>query len=197
MIACAATALLIVAQQARPTTDGEKLEITAFAVNMSNVGTGATATVNFTINQWSPPDERERLIAMELEKGQDALLEELQRLPSHGRMWFPDWRGPDPTNARLGWDLRYTEQSPLPEGGQRIVILMDRHIPFWEVVNRPRVYDYPFTLAEMHVDRNGVGEGKLSVATKISFDRNKNVIELENYASEPVRLQNVRVKQKT
>jgi hypothetical protein len=49
----------------------------------------------------------------------------------------------------------------------------------------------------MRVDRNGEGEGKMSVATKIRFDKEKKVIELENYASEPVRLQNVRVKTKS
>ncbi len=37
----------------------------------------------------------------------------------------------------------------------------------------------------------------MSVATKIKFDKKKNVIELENYASEPVRLNNVEVKVKS
>ena len=37
----------------------------------------------------------------------------------------------------------------------------------------------------------------MAVATKISFDKKKNQIELENYSSEPVRLQNVKVKVKT
>lgn len=49
----------------------------------------------------------------------------------------------------------------------------------------------------MHVDRNGKGEEKLSIATKINFDKEHNTIELETYASEPVRLQNVRVTPKT
>ena len=33
----------------------------------------------------------------------------------------------------------------------------------------------------------------MAVATKISVDKKKNTIELENYSSEPVRLQNVKV----
>ena len=37
----------------------------------------------------------------------------------------------------------------------------------------------------------------MAVATKISFDKKKNQIELENYSSEPVRLNNVKVKVKT
>ena len=37
----------------------------------------------------------------------------------------------------------------------------------------------------------------MAVATKICFDKKKNPIELENYSSEPVRLNNVKVKVKT
>jgi hypothetical protein len=44
-----------------------------------------------------------------------------------------------------------------------------------------------------NLDKNGEGAGKASVATKISFERKKNVMELENYSSEPVRLQQVTI----
>jgi hypothetical protein len=43
-------------------------------------------------------------------------------------------------------------------------------------------------LFEIRVDKEGKGQGKVAVATKISFDKKKNAIELENYSSEPVRL---------
>jgi hypothetical protein len=195
--ACVAAVAMIVAQPAIPQTNDEKLEITAWAVNMSNIATGANATVDFTVDRWTTPEEREKLIMTMLDGDQDALLQALQKMPSHGRMRFPTLEGPDPFNARLGWDLRYAVKEPLPDGGQRIMLLTDRYIGFWEAANRPRTIDYPFTLIEMRVNSNGEGEGKMSVATKISFDKAKNVIELENYASEPVRLQNVRVKAKT
>jgi hypothetical protein len=160
---------------------------------MSDVGAGAIGSVKFTIERWSTPEERERLIQAMLERGQDALLEELRRMPSHGRMRFPTWQGPDPLGAQLGWDLRYAAREPLPDGGFRVVLMTDRPVALWEAVNRPRSIDYPFTLIELHVDRSGEGEGKMSVATKINFDPKQNVIELENYATQPVRLQNVQV----
>ena len=175
----------------------EKLHITAWAVNMSNIGTGATAMVDLTVERWTRPEERAQLIATMLEEGQDGLLQALQRMPSHGRMRFPSWQGPDPFNARLGWDIRYTAQEPLPDGGRRIVMALDRYLTFWEARERPRTIDYPFTLIEIRVNSEGEGEGKLSVATKINFDKKKNVIELETYASEPVRLQNVKVQRKS
>ncbi len=174
-----------------------KLRLTAFAVDMSNIATGKTATVDFSINRWSTEAQRELLISTMIDKGQDTLLRELQRQPSLGKMSFPAWQGPDPLNARLGWDIRYAHQMPLEDGGTRIVLALDRYIGFWEAANRPRTIDYPFTFIEIRLDRDGKGEGKMSIATRVNFDKKKHMIELETYASEPVRLQAVHVTSKT
>ena len=178
-------------------TNQEKLEITAFAVNMSNIGTGGSTTVQIRIDSWSSPEERKHLIETMIEKKADALLKELQKTPSHGRFSIPGLRGPDPHQLRLGYDLHYTWQTALPEGGRKIVIATDRYIGFAEAREQPRTIDYPFTLFEIRVDKNGEGQGKMAVATKIDFDKEKNQVELENYASEPVRLNNVKVKVRT
>jgi hypothetical protein len=193
LVCAAGLAVLSAARQ----TNGEKLEISAFAVNMSNIGPGSSAVVDITIDRWTTAAERELLIKTMLEKNSDALLRELQKLPSHGRFRIPGLIGPDPHNLRLGNPLHYTWQTPQPEGGRRIVIATDRYIGFAEARNQPRTVDYPFTLFEIRVDKNGEGQGKMAVATKISFDKKKNAIELENYGSEPVRLNNVKVKVKT
>ena len=66
-----------------------------------------------------------------------------------------------------------------------------------EAQQQPRTIDYPFSLFEIRVNKDGEGEGKLAYATKIRFDKDKKVMELENYASEPVRLNNVKVKTRT
>jgi hypothetical protein len=178
-------------------TKGDQLEITAFAVNMSNIATGANAVVDIRINQWSTEEERERLIATMLEKGQDQLLRELTRTPIKGRFRIPGIQGPDPHQLRLGHDLHYAWQTPLPDGGRRIVIATDRYIGFREAANQPRTTDYPFTLIEIRVNKEGKGEGKMAVATKISFDKKKKQIELENYSTEPVRLNNLQMKVKS
>jgi hypothetical protein len=175
-------------------SSGEKLDITAFAVNMSNIGTGANEVVDIRIDSWSSADERALLIKTMLENNADALLRELQKTHSHGRFSIPGLRGPDPHQLRLGHDLHYAWQTAQPDGGRRIVIATDRYIGFAEARNQPRTIDYPFTLFEIRANKDGKGEGKMAVATKISFDKKKNAIELENYASEPVRLNAVTVK---
>jgi len=45
---------------------------------------------------------------------------------------------------------------------------------------------------EMRINRDGVGEGKMSIATKITLDKDKKMLELENYGTQPVLLQNVK-----
>ena len=43
------------------------------------------------------------------------------------------------------------------------------------------------------MNKEGEGEGKYAVATKLSFDKKKNTLELENYSTEPVRLNNIKM----
>jgi len=174
-------------------TSGAPLRMTAFAVNMSNIATGSNATVDINITRWSTEEERKALITTMVEQGQDQLLRLLQRQPDSGVFRVPGFTGPDPNQVRLGWRLRFTRQEPAPDGGRRILIMTDRVISMWEARNRPRSFDYPFTLIEIHLDKDGRGQGKASVATRIRFDKNKNQVELENFSSEPVRLNNVRV----
>jgi len=169
------------------------VRLTAFAVNMSNIGTGSSGVLEINIERWSPAAERKTLIETMLTKGQDSLLSALQKTKPKGRMRFPGWMGPDPHNARLGWDLHYAWNVPLAEGGQQIVLATDRYIGFWEARNQPRTVDYPFSLVQIQLNKDGEGQGTFAVATKISFDKKKNAVELENYSSEPVRLNNVKM----
>lgn len=177
-------------------TNAPKLHLTATAVDLSNIGTGATAQVSIDINSWSTEAQRERFIETAMEKGQDDLVDAFANAPSQGRIWFPNVTGPDPTNIGLGWPLRYTHQTSLPDGGRRIVIATDRVMSFWERANQPRTTQYPFTLIQIEVDDEGRGEGRMAVATKITYDKNRKVMEIENFSSEPVRLKNVRVTEK-
>jgi len=115
------------------------------------------------------------------------LLSALQRIKRVGYMRLPN---------TLGYDLHYARKHPGEDGGEQIIILTDRRVGFWEARDQPRTMDYPFTLIDVRVNAKGEGEGKLSVATKIAYNNKKNTVELENYASEPVRLQNVRAEKK-
>jgi hypothetical protein len=160
---------------------------------MANIAPGRNAVIEIRIDRWTSPEERTKLLSTVVENKPDRLMDALLDLPSHGRMRIPGHTGPDPMKVVLGWDLHYAWHQPLDEGGHRIMLATDRYITFQEARSNPRTMDYPFTLLEIRLDRNGEGVGKASVATKIRFDKKKNIMELENYSSEPVRLQQVKI----
>ncbi len=170
------------------------IRMRAFAVNMSNNLTGANGIIQITLDQWSTQQERANLLQT-VPKGQDDLIRALQKLPTKGRINIPGWQGPDPQNYRLGWDLKYAWHEPLPDGGERIVVATDRQMSFRETVNNPRTTDYPFLLIQIQI-KDGKGEGKMAPFTQITFDKKKNVMEMEIYGTEPVRLNNITVEKK-
>jgi hypothetical protein len=186
---CAAGAVSGLHAQSQTPFAADKVRISGWALNMNNVATGANQTIQITINGWSNPSQREHLINTFLEKKQPGLLSELEKQPELGRFNFPGYLGPDPDNImRLGTDIRYAMSAPLEDGGRRIVIITPRVISFRDIRNQPRTNDYPFTMFEMHFDKSGKGQGKMSYLLQIKFDKKGNQIELENYGTEPVRL---------
>jgi hypothetical protein len=183
-LAAAALAAGILASGAVTAQNTGKESFTAFAINMGTIGTGANSSVDITIERWSTDAERDTLVKAFQAKQQDGLLSALQKVKQRvGFIRLPN---------TLGYDLRYARQVPDEEGGRRILIATDRRIGFAEARNQPRTIDYPFTLIEMRLNRANEGVGKMAVATKITWNKEKHVLELENYSSEPVRLNNIR-----
>jgi hypothetical protein len=161
-------------------TSGTPERYTAMAVNMNRGGSG---TVDIAVTRWSTETERTRLVSTLMDEGPQKLLDLLQSYPRVGYIRF---------NSGLGYDLHFSEKNELPDGGERVVLATDRPIGFWEAANQPRTIDYPFTIIELHLNSDGAGEGKLSVATKIIGNKDTNTVILENYDIQPVLLQSVR-----
>lgn len=139
--------------------------------------------VQIDITRWSSAAETERLMTVLREKGADKMLDDLRELHAVGTIRTP---------GSLAYDLHYAHAEPGEDGGTRITLATDRPISMWEAVNRPRTIDYPFTFIELHIDKNGDGEGKLALATKISLSRDGKTIELENYQTQPIMLNDVK-----
>jgi hypothetical protein len=185
VVACAAAILLAGASPSLDQSNQPPERFTAFAVSTGGVvGSGAT-TVEISVTRWSTDEERQRFIRTLQEKGPQELLDELRDAPEKGFLRTPD---------SLGYPIRYAHQEPLEDGGRQIVVATDRPISFWEQVNRPRTIDYPFTLIQMRIRPDGTGEGRMSIATRIIA--HDNIIELENYDTQPVLLQQVRAQER-
>jgi hypothetical protein len=172
-------ALAATSPAAQTNQPGERF--TAFAVNLDNPGRAAAGVVEIVVSRWSTDAEHDRLLKVLREKGPDRLLDALRDNPKVGYIRTP---------TSLAYDLRFADKTAGEDGGEIISLMTDRPISHWEAVNRPRTIDYPFTLIELRLGPGGEGEGKLSLATKITADRN--TIVLENYSAQPVLLTNVK-----
>jgi hypothetical protein len=177
-MALGSIALVVIAASAQ--TMGRPERYTANAINMD---TGTAGTINITVDRWSTDKQRDALIAAVLKQGPEKLLDAIQDAKPVGHFGAP---------GNLGWDLRFARRIPLPEGGERVVLVTDRRIGFRESVNQPRSIDYPFTVIELRLNADGEGEGKMSVATKVIYEKEHNTITLENYGIQPVQLTNVK-----
>jgi len=182
MFATLLTAALVTALPAAQSDMAKPERFTAFAIDMSNAAPRRNTTqLNFTITRWTTASERDGLRET-LARGQDALLRALQRLPVVGFINTP---------GSLRYDLRFAWERPSGDGGRTIILATDRYMTFWEAINRPRTFDYPFTVIELQVDRDGRGVGWASISTRIT-QSGDGTIELENFSSQPVQLNDVR-----
>jgi hypothetical protein len=176
--AAAAVATLTLTAYAQ--TMGSPARYTANAINMNR---GAAGTIEIVVDRWSTDAQRDKLMAVMKDAGPEKLLDALQDMPRMGYFRTP---------GQVGIDIHFARRVPQAEGGERVVLVTDRRIGFWEAANQPRSIDYPFTVIELRLNRDGEGEGKMSIATKIIADKENNIVTLENYDLQPVMLTNVK-----
>jgi hypothetical protein len=162
------------------TNDAREQRFSAVAVDLDR---GSQTQLQIVIERWSSEAQRQRLTDVLLKKGPGKLLEALQDAPKVGYIR---------TSTSLGWDLHFASHVPGEDGGERIVIATDRPMGFRELWNQTRSVEYPFTIVEMRVDRSGQGDGTMSLATKIIPDKTNNIVTLENYGTQRIRLQQVK-----
>jgi hypothetical protein len=171
----------------------DPLEITATASNMPDVGTGGTAMIDISVKSWTSPADRTRIIEL-LEKGTPALLFELRKAAELGRFRVPGVIGADPHQLRGGQPLRYAWQTMQANGIRRIVLAAERYLSPEAIKAEPRAAAYPFTVIEIRADAVGDGDGKMALASKLTFDKASNTLTLEDYDNAPIRLTRVTVR---
>ena len=166
--------------------DESILRLRAFAVDLNN--RARTNTLDIVIERWSTPEETSNLKAVFLERGDDKLLSALQKTkPRCGYVR---------TSTSLGWDIYFARETPLPDGGRKIVLASDRPVGMWEARNAGRSMDYQFSLAEIRLPKEGKGQGKAIPYAQLTFNKETNTLEIENYQREPVRLNEITVESK-
>ena len=175
--AAACALALAVPLTAQPNRAPERF--TALAVNLERPRRALTGAVEIVVNRWSTDQERDRLLAVLLEKGPEKLLDALQAAPRVGYIRTPEG---------IGYDLKFSRRTPGEDGGERIEVFTGRDFRFWEAINQEGAIDYSFAVIELRINRDGQGDGRMSLATKIMGK----ALALEERATQSLSLQKAR-----
>lgn len=173
---------------ATPLTAEEELPINfdANAVNMSNMGPRGQVRLQIRVNRWSTDEERAKL--MEALKDQGRGGRDLANT-----LFSKESVGTIRESQSLAYDLRYARSNPI-EGGRQIILATDRRIGFEEAWRASRTLDYNVSLIILNVDEEGRGDGQIMLGAEFGWNEEKNLVEIEHFASEPIRLRNVRLR---
>ena len=146
---------------------------------------GQTNTFQVTIDRWSTNERQELFVAL-AETDQDGLIKALQIQEECGFLSMTGTRGPVMRRGSFpSQRIKYARDFRM-DGKRRIVLDLDRPIPYWETVNRPRTYDSSIIVLDL--DEEDEGQGIMAIGVRINLDTEAKQLEIENYSSEPVRL---------
>jgi len=163
-----------------PTATALPEEFSAILTNISNVGGTGITPLKIRINRWTSDEDDERLMGILREKGQDAFLSALLDHKAVGSIATP---------TSLKYDFFYARQSITPEGTRRIMLISDRPMSVSERVSAALTREYPFTVIELKIPKEGKGEGTLAQLVQLRLLGN--ILGIENLATGPMKLSDV------
>lgn len=150
------------------------------------VGAGARVNVDLYLDSYTSDADAKMMAAALLEGGSEALLKQLDKAKSIGKVRLV---------GRAGFYDFKLIRSHQVEGGRRIYAVGDRPMGFLEVYAGGRSTDYPFGIMQLDLKRNSKGKeegkGALIYAARIKVLEN-NRIEVESYGTGAIELMAVR-----
>lgn len=150
------------------------------------VGTGTGGSAHFTlqIDQLTPDEEMARLRALLQEKGDDEVIESMEKMPVIGWLRVAD---------SIRYNVAVIDQIPMENGGRIIRVVTNRSLAFGEVMNSTRSRKYRFGIVEIMLGPDGTGEGQVLAAARFTFNKAGD-LEIESYGIGPVKVLNVQTK---
>jgi hypothetical protein len=106
----------------------------------------------------------------------------IKAAPTLGYIW---------TDGVTGYSIKYAWHSPATEEAECIVLVTDRRLDSHAADSSPASSssgDADFTVIELRIDRQGVGEGKTSLTTRVAIDADAKTLVLDGYAAAPALL---------
>jgi hypothetical protein len=156
-------------------------KITGTVVAIGGRFGGRSRQFTLTIKRYTAPNQLRELNEALNRGGQDDLLKVMSKMDA-GRVQIGTGVGV-PANAVI--------VDPWGDGGRKITVLYERWLQFFELRYGTRSQDYPIGYAEIFLDHNGKGEGRLIPAARVR-SKGENTWEVEDYGTFPARLMGLR-----
>ena len=133
---------------------------------------GRNANITLIINELSTDEERAGLIEAFQQKGNEGLVNALDKMHSKGRMSI---------TGTLGYDIAYAKLFPQPDGTTVLRIVTDRPLLFGEVWASTRSQDYNLAGVEITYGKDKKkAKGTLYPAAKLKMNK-QGQLELQLY----------------
>ena len=127
---------------------------------------GTLINIDVIINALSTPEDQKALLAAFQAKGNEGIVNALEKMPSKGRLAI---------SGTLGYDVAYIRRFNNEDGTVTLRIITDRAIRFGEVWHDTRSRDYSLSALEIVFNRNKKGKirGKGTLTPACQFDLDK------------------------
>lgn len=149
--------------------------------------------IEIVIQRWSTDNERDDMGGTLLKSGPTALLGVVQKVLQRpvGVVVIPGIPGAGArVRTRQARNVVFARNVDTPKGRQ-VIIATDQYLAFGEpTLNWSS--DYEFTLLDIRFGADGTGVGKLARPGKLIYNEDTKLIEIDDYAAQPVRLTEVR-----
>jgi len=188
MIGLALTlALALVVNPAAAKDKNKAIESYKANAIMQTAGAGSMAEIN--IYRWSSDEERAELL--------EAIKKATADPRTNSREVAKALRGQTKAGyafmgGKQGYPLRYAKSFDMGDGKRQIILATDRPVSFGEVYQQTQLGDFDVTLLILNLDKDGKGEGVLSMGTEVKWNDKKGKIEMTNVSSQPIKLGDVR-----
>ncbi|HVN30745.1 MAG TPA: hypothetical protein VMT45_02035 [Thermoanaerobaculaceae bacterium] len=150
--------------------------------NMINMEGGGRTFLTVHADSFSSPEVVQALLEMLRDKGQDAVVAQLNAMPPIGYMKTTN------TVAYYFPVIRYIPTAT----GYRIVAVCARQITAMGMATKPIVTtEYPVGAIILNVNKNGKNEGQALPAIKVEFDK-EGKFDPKSYGTEPLRILNIK-----
>ena len=163
---------------------------TFVVANASKAGGSGQDRMQIVINQWSPDTKRDRFMTILKQDGSEKLTESFRTGEAAGYIQCPGY---------LHHTIRFAYRVPRADGGEDVILATDHPVWLWwdaSLGPAPTTTAHG-TVVQLHLNREGSGEGKLSIGTKLTPTPDGKLFTLQDYARQPVVLTDVKRERNT